>query len=46
MTAIAVKRELKDPTPDEIRAYLNGNLCRCTGYVTRNEAVAEYLNMK
>lgn len=46
MTVIALKRELKDPTPDEIRAYLNGNLCRCTGYVTRNEAVAEYLHMK
>ena len=45
MTVIALKRELKNPTQDEIRSYLNGNLCRCTGYVTRNEAVMAYLNM-
>lgn len=46
MLVIALKRELQNPTPDEIRAYLDGNLCRCTGYVTRNEAVMEYLKMK
>jgi carbon-monoxide dehydrogenase small subunit len=23
-----------DPTPDEIREELSGNLCRCTGYHT------------
>jgi carbon-monoxide dehydrogenase small subunit len=45
MLAIALKRELADPSPEEIRAYLNGNLCRCTGYITRNEAVRAYLRM-
>lgn len=45
MMVIALKRELVKPTLDEIRAYLDGNLCRCTGYVTRNEAVMAYLNM-
>jgi carbon-monoxide dehydrogenase small subunit len=45
MQAIALKRELADPSPEEIRAYLNGNLCRCTGYITRNEAVKAYLQM-
>jgi carbon-monoxide dehydrogenase small subunit len=45
MQAIALKRELSSPSPEEIRAYLAGNLCRCTGYLTRNEAVRAYLGM-
>jgi carbon-monoxide dehydrogenase small subunit len=45
MLLIALKRELSNPGPEEIRAYLNGNLCRCTGYITRNEAAAAYLQM-
>ncbi len=43
MQVLAMKRELKDPTYDEIREYLNGNLCRCTGYASRNESIDEYL---
>lgn len=30
-----------DPTMDEIREGLSGNLCRCTGYIQIIEAVAE-----
>jgi aerobic carbon-monoxide dehydrogenase small subunit len=30
-----------DPTIDEIREGLSGNLCRCTGYSQIIEAVAE-----
>jgi carbon-monoxide dehydrogenase small subunit len=30
-----------DPTIDEIREGLSGNLCRCTGYTQIIEAVAE-----
>ncbi len=30
-----------EPTPDEIREGLSGNLCRCTGYMQIFEAVAE-----
>lgn len=32
MTVLAMLRELPHPTEDEIRQYLSGNLCRCTGY--------------
>ena len=39
----AMKRELKDPTYEEVMAYLNNNLCRCTGYHTRVEAALNYL---
>jgi carbon-monoxide dehydrogenase small subunit len=32
MTAAALLRENADPTDAEIREYLDGNICRCTGY--------------
>ena len=33
MTGIAFLGENKNPTDDEIRHAISGNLCRCTGYV-------------
>jgi carbon-monoxide dehydrogenase small subunit len=45
MQMIALKREIPNPTDGELKEYLNGNLCRCTGYVTRNEAAKAYLQM-
>jgi carbon-monoxide dehydrogenase small subunit len=32
MSAKALLRENPDPTESEVRFYLAGNLCRCTGY--------------
>ena len=32
MAAYALLGENPTPHPEEIRAYLSGNLCRCTGY--------------
>jgi len=32
MSAAALLKENKKPTEAEIRAYLDGNICRCTGY--------------
>jgi carbon-monoxide dehydrogenase small subunit len=32
MTTLALLRENPDPTEDEIRHTLAGNICRCTGY--------------
>jgi carbon-monoxide dehydrogenase small subunit len=32
LTAYALLRENPDPTEEEIRTGLEGNLCRCTGY--------------
>jgi aerobic carbon-monoxide dehydrogenase small subunit len=33
MTGVAFLSENKNPTDDEIRHAISGNLCRCTGYV-------------
>ncbi len=40
MATEAILAEHADPTDDEIRHGLSGNLCRCTGYATIVEAVA------
>jgi carbon-monoxide dehydrogenase small subunit len=39
MTADALLRVNKSPTREEIKEYLAGNLCRCTGYLKIFEAV-------
>lgn len=44
MNVIAMKRELNNPTEDEVKNYLSGNLCRCTGYMGQLRAVKKYLN--
>ena len=33
MTGVAFLKENNDPSDDEIRHAISGNLCRCTGYV-------------
>lgn len=44
MNILAMERELVNPGLDEIREYLAGNLCRCTGYMGQLRAVEKYLN--
>jgi aerobic carbon-monoxide dehydrogenase small subunit len=39
LTAVALLHENPTPTPDEIRRYMEGNLCRCTGYSKIIEAI-------
>ena len=45
MLVLAMKRELTAPSEESIRAYLNGNLCRCSGYYGRLRAVRKYLGL-
>ncbi|WP_041721323.1 (2Fe-2S)-binding protein [Alkaliphilus metalliredigens] len=45
MTILAMKRELKNPTEEEIIHYLTGNLCRCTGYLGQLRAVKKYMGV-
>ena len=46
MNTIALLRENPDPTDDEIRAFLAGNLCRCSGYDGQLRGIRNYLNSK
>jgi carbon-monoxide dehydrogenase small subunit len=39
MTTKVLLRENPDPSEEEIREYLKGNMCRCTGYVNIVKAV-------
>jgi carbon-monoxide dehydrogenase small subunit len=39
MSLSAFLEENPDPTDEQIREALSGNLCRCTGYVSIHEAV-------
>jgi carbon-monoxide dehydrogenase small subunit len=41
MAAVSVLREHPDPSEEEIRTALEGNLCRCTGYVNIVKAVRD-----
>jgi carbon-monoxide dehydrogenase small subunit len=41
MAAVSLLREHPDPTEEEIRKGLEGNLCRCTGYVNIVKAVQQ-----
>lgn len=46
MNVLAMERELVKPTMEEVREYLAGNLCRCTGYAGQLRALEKYLNRK
>ena len=39
LTSLALLNEIPNPSEEEIRRYLQGNLCRCTGYSKIVEAI-------
>jgi len=41
LSALALLKENPDATEEEIRLYMNGNLCRCTGYAKIVRAIVE-----
>ena len=42
----ALKKENPHPTDEEIKDYMVGNLCRCTGYQSQQKAIKAYLGGK
>jgi len=45
MTTVALLAENPDPTRDQIREELSGNLCRCTGYQSIIDGVETAVRM-
>ncbi len=43
MNTVALLRENPDPTDEDIRAFLAGNLCRCSGYEGQLRGIRNYL---
>ena len=43
MTVLAMKRDLECPDDAAIAHYLNGNLCRCSGYASQMRAIRSIL---
>jgi carbon-monoxide dehydrogenase small subunit len=46
LTVYSLKLENPNASDDEIKEYLVGNLCRCTGYVAQHLAIKRYLGDK
>ena len=46
MNTIALLRDNPDPTDEEIRSYLAGNLCRCSGYEGQLRGIRNFLNSR
>ena len=46
MNTVALLRENPNPTDDEIRAYLAGCLCRCSGYEGQLRGIRAFLNSR
>ena len=42
----ALRKENPHPTDEEIKDYMVGNLCRCTGYQGQQKAIKAYLGGK
>jgi carbon-monoxide dehydrogenase small subunit len=46
MNAIALFRENPDPTEEEIKEYLAGNLCRCSGYEGQLRGILNFIEYR
>ena len=46
MNALAVFRENPEPSEDEIKEYLAGNLCRCSGYEGQLRGIQNFITWK
>ena len=46
MAVLALKRENPNPTAQEMKEYLAGNLCRCTGYQSKYRALVKYFGIE
>lgn len=46
MNVFAMLKEIKNPTEEQIKEYLSGNLCRCSGFVSQTRSILKFLKYK
>ena len=46
MNVFAMLKEIPNPSEEEIKEYLAGNLCRCTGFMSQTRSILKYLEYK
>ena len=46
MNAIALFREIPEPSVEEIQEYLAGNLCRCSGYEGQLRGILDFMEYR
>ena len=46
MNIFAMLKEIADPTEEQIKEYLSGNLCRCSGFVSQPRGILKFLQYK
>ena len=46
MNVFALLSEIKEPTEEQIKEYLAGNLCRCSGFVSQTASILKFLKYK
>lgn len=46
MNVFAMLKEIPDPTEEELKEYLAGNLCRCTGFMSQTRSILKYVAYK
>jgi carbon-monoxide dehydrogenase small subunit len=46
MAIHAMRLELKEPSKEEIKHYLAGNMCRCSGYEGQHRAIMKLMEVK
>jgi len=44
MSATALMKEIAEPSDDDIKTYMDGNFCRCTGYEKIWDALREVIS--
>ena len=46
MNVFAMEKELENPSEEDVKEYLAGNLCRCSGFVGQTRSILKYLEHK
>lgn len=46
MAIYSLKQELINPTMNDVKHYLAGNMCRCSGFEGQHRAISKYLGVK